>query len=98
MARANSSANWGYPTTPPRSATATAAGALDAEHPESEVGGAIEVRTGLTQQDLADWIGVSRDAVVIALRRLRDAGVLETGRLKITLHDLEVLRTAATNL
>lgn len=64
-----------------------------ADDAEPAADGSIELRP-LTQQDLADWIGVSRDAVVLALRQLRDAGWVSTGRRRITIHDLEALRDA----
>lgn len=48
--------------------------------------------SALTQQELAEWIGVSRDAVVLALRQLRELGWIETGRQRIRIRDLEALR------
>lgn len=56
--------------------------------------GVIELQSPLTQQELADWIGVSRDAVVLAMRRIRDAGWVETGRRSIRILDLASLRAA----
>lgn len=53
--------------------------------------GVIELEMPLTQQELADWIGVSRDAVVLALRRIRDLGWIETGRRAIRILDLAAL-------
>jgi CRP/FNR family transcriptional regulator, cyclic AMP receptor protein len=50
------------------------------------------IETSLSQQDLATRIGASRDAVAIELRRLRDKGLVSTGRRRIVLHDLEALR------
>lgn len=58
-------------------------------------GGHVEIESTLTQQELAEWIGVSRDAVVLALRRLRDLGWIETGRRRITILDLDAVRTAS---
>ncbi|MEU8887097.1 Crp/Fnr family transcriptional regulator [Streptomyces sp. NPDC048442] len=46
----------------------------------------------ISQYDLANRIGASRDAVAIALRQLRQQGLVSTGRRQITLHDLEGLR------
>ncbi|TGN74826.1 Crp/Fnr family transcriptional regulator [Streptomyces bauhiniae] len=46
----------------------------------------------VSQNDLANRIGASRDAVAIALRQLREQGLVSTGRRQITLHDLEGLR------
>jgi CRP-like cAMP-binding protein len=53
------------------------------------------IAVALSQQDLAGRIGASRDAVAIELRKLREDGLLSTGRRKITLHDLEGLRNIA---
>ncbi|MDH3678530.1 MAG: Crp/Fnr family transcriptional regulator [Acidimicrobiia bacterium] len=66
-----------------------------AESAEMGSDGVIEVNSPLTQQELADWIGVSRDAIVLALRRIRELGWIETGRRTIRIHDLEALRRAA---
>ncbi|WP_370943014.1 Crp/Fnr family transcriptional regulator [Amycolatopsis sp. cg5] len=49
----------------------------------------------LSQQDMASRIGASRDAVAIELRRLRDKGLVSTGRRKIVLHDLTALNRIA---
>ena len=57
--------------------------------------GAIEVKSPLTQQELADWIGVSRDAVVLAMRRIREQGWVETGRRTIRILDLDALKAAS---
>lgn len=55
--------------------------------------GTIDFRSPLTQQELAEWIGVSRDAIVLALRDLRDLGLIETGRRTIRVLDLDGLKT-----
>ncbi|MEM7340858.1 MAG: Crp/Fnr family transcriptional regulator [Actinomycetota bacterium] len=57
--------------------------------------GVIEVMSPLTQQEMAEWIGVSRDAVVLALRQLRENGAIETGRRQIRIHDFELLKKIA---
>lgn len=46
----------------------------------------------LSQQDLAARIGASRDAVAIELRKLREEGLVSTGRRRIVVHNLEALR------
>ncbi|MFD6467773.1 Crp/Fnr family transcriptional regulator [Streptomyces goshikiensis] len=46
----------------------------------------------ISQHDLANRIGASRDAVAIALRQLREEGLVSTGRRRLTLHSLEGLR------
>lgn len=50
------------------------------------------IESTLSQQDLAGRIGASRDAVAIELRKLRESGLIATGRRRIVLRDLEALR------
>lgn len=62
----------------------------------AEVGEQVDdgwaIATTLSQKDLAGHIGASRDAVAIELRRLREKGLVTTGRHRIVLHDLDELR------
>jgi CRP-like cAMP-binding protein len=51
--------------------------------------------TGLTQEELALAIGVTRNSVVGALQRLREAGAVETARRSVTIRDMEALRLLA---
>jgi CRP/FNR family transcriptional regulator, cyclic AMP receptor protein len=53
----------------------------------------IEVR--ITQEDLAGWTGSSREAVIKALRTLRELGLVTTGRRSVTVRDLAGLRRHA---
>lgn len=46
----------------------------------------------ITQEDLAGWTGSSREAVIRALRTLREVGWIETRRRGVTLLDVEMLR------
>ena len=55
----------------------------------------IKVSFPLSQQDLAGWIGASREAVTKALQSLRDRGLIETHRKGITILELEGLRRRA---
>jgi CRP-like cAMP-binding protein len=48
--------------------------------------GAIEL--DITQDDLADWIGATRESTARALGRYRSAGVLRTSRGRIAIDDL----------
>ncbi|MEU3147599.1 MULTISPECIES: Crp/Fnr family transcriptional regulator [unclassified Streptomyces] len=48
--------------------------------------------TGLTQGELAQAIGVTRNAVVSGLQQLREAGAVETARRSVTVQDMETLR------
>lgn len=49
-----------------------------------------------SQQELAGWIGSSRESVVKALTQMRARGWIETGRREITVRDLPALRARAT--
>jgi CRP-like cAMP-binding protein len=46
----------------------------------------------LTQDELAGWVGASREAVSRSLRLLRNAGVVSTGRQVIDVLDIGGLR------
>jgi CRP-like cAMP-binding protein len=48
----------------------------------------VLVRGGISQQDLADWSGVSRDGVVRTMQALRDAAIVESGRGRVLIKDL----------
>lgn len=50
----------------------------------------------LSHEDLAAWIGASREAVTHALGRMRRSGIVRTGRLRIVIRDLEALGATAT--
>lgn len=57
------------------------------------VGSEVHVDVPLTQSELAEWVGTSRETTAKVLQRLRRAGVVATGRRHIAVRDLEVLRT-----
>ena len=67
---------------------------LAASHGEATEGGVL-VRGAVSQQELADWAGVSRDGVVRALHELRDLGWLETGRHRLLIRNLEAVSRRA---
>lgn len=56
----------------------------------------LELDVPLSQQQLAAWVGVSREAVSGALRQLREQRAVATGRMRITLTDIDTLRTIAS--
>ncbi|WP_214413330.1 Crp/Fnr family transcriptional regulator [Sphaerisporangium fuscum] len=58
-------------------------------------GGTVRVVLPLSQDELAGWTGASREAVSKALRSLRDRGLIETGRRRVTIYDLDGLRRRA---
>jgi CRP-like cAMP-binding protein len=62
---------------------------LAASHGEPHPDGVVVAV--LSQQELADWAGVSRDGVVRALHELRDAGLVESGRGRVVIKDLTAL-------
>jgi CRP-like cAMP-binding protein len=55
----------------------------------------IRITLPLTQDELASWVGASREAVIKALRTLRARGYVQTQRRTITVVDIEGLRRRA---
>ena len=53
------------------------------------------ITVALSQDELAGWVGASREAVAKALRTLREGGQLTTGRRTMTVLDLDGLRRRA---
>ncbi|HVF53910.1 MAG TPA: Crp/Fnr family transcriptional regulator [Actinomycetota bacterium] len=51
----------------------------------------LEIAVALSQDDLAGWVGCSREAAAKALRLLRDEGLVRTGRRSITIVDHDAL-------
>lgn len=60
--------------------------------PEGE---GVRISVALTQDELAGWVGASREAVAKALRVLRSRGLVRTGRRSMTVLDLDGLRRRA---
>lgn len=60
--------------------------------------GSCSLRSPITQQELADWAGVSRQAVVKELGRLRELGWLETKGRTIIIHAPNEIRSRAALL
>jgi CRP-like cAMP-binding protein len=58
-------------------------------------GSGVEITLALSQDDLAAWVGATREATSRALGRLRAEGWLTTGRQRIVLTDLAALRLRA---
>lgn len=52
----------------------------------------IELELPLSQQELAEWVGASREAVAKALRLLRERGAIDTRRRAITVLRPDLLR------
>jgi CRP/FNR family transcriptional regulator, cyclic AMP receptor protein len=55
----------------------------------------VRITLNLSQEELAGWVGASREAVSKALRTLRMHGWIETGRRRVIVHDLQALRRHA---
>lgn len=55
----------------------------------------IEIRLPFSQEELAGWVGASREAVSKAFQLLRTLGIVETGRRRVTVLDLEALQRQA---
>lgn len=60
--------------------------------------GVVSVKSPITQQEIADWSGVSRQAVVKELSALRDAGIVEAKGSMMTIVDREALEERAARL
>jgi CRP/FNR family transcriptional regulator, cyclic AMP receptor protein len=58
--------------------------------------GAEEVELPISQRELAESCGASREAVTKALGTFRARGWVRTGRRSITVVDLEALRARST--
>lgn len=61
-------------------------------------GGALEVPLPFNQEELASWSGASRESTARALRALRELGVIQTRRLRLTVLDLDRLRQHAARI
>lgn len=55
----------------------------------------VRISVALSQDELAGWVGASREAVAKALRVLRSRGFVSTGRRTMTVLDLDGLRRRA---
>ncbi|MFI7641275.1 Crp/Fnr family transcriptional regulator [Nonomuraea sp. NPDC049400] len=66
-----------------------------AERYGEQTNSGVRVALPLSQDELAGWTGASREAVSKALRTLRDRGLIETGRRRVVIHDLDGLRRRA---
>jgi CRP-like cAMP-binding protein len=68
---------------------------LAARFGQPQPDGTILITLTLSQEELATWIGSSREATVKALAQLREHGWLETGRRRIRVNDLKALQKRA---
>ena len=63
---------------------------VNANHPQP-----IDLAMPITQQQLAEWAGLTREGVVAGLAKLRSLGIITTGRMRVTVLDLDALRRVA---
>ncbi len=66
-----------------------------ARHSESRADGGLEITMQLTQDQLASWVGATREATAKALSQLRKDDLVETGRRSLVVLDVEGLRDLA---
>ena len=55
----------------------------------------IEITLPLSQEELANWAGASREAVSKAFQQLRTLQIVETGRRRVTVLDFAALQRHA---
>lgn len=55
-------------------------------------GDTLVIDGAFSQQELADSIGASREAVAVELRKLREEGLVTTARRRLVLHNMAALR------
>ena len=65
---------------------------------EARDGGRIDVPLPFNQEELASWSAASRESTARALRTLRELELIQTHRLRLTVLDLDRLRTHAARL
>lgn len=68
---------------------------IDKDLGVSEVGGVIELHLPITQVELGEWCGLSREGVGKGLKSLRQLGIVDTNRKHMTVLDLPALRERA---
>ena len=68
---------------------------LTEAHGHRQPDGAVVIDLPMTQEELAGWVGSSRESVARALRALRAAGVVATARRGVTVLDENQLRHLA---
>jgi CRP-like cAMP-binding protein len=54
--------------------------------------GTVRINLPITQEELAGWVGASRESIARALAALRRAGAVSTARREVTVSDLAQLR------
>ncbi|MFA1537319.1 Crp/Fnr family transcriptional regulator [Actinomadura monticuli] len=68
---------------------------MSSRHAPAGPGGEVPIGPPLSQEELGSWMDASRETVARALAVLRDAGLVHTGRRRITVLDPPGLRAFA---
>ena len=68
---------------------------LASEYGQKQPGGGVRIDLPITQEELASWVGSSREGVNKALQTLRGLRWVETERRAITVLDMDALRQRA---
>ena len=68
---------------------------LDATGGRVDGDGVIDLRLPISQEELAQWAGLSREGAVKGLGELRSEGIIETARKRVRIGDLSRLEAAA---
>ena len=71
---------------------------LAVDYGREQPGGGVRIDLPITQEELASWVGSSREGVNKALHTLRGLRWVETERRAITVLDMEALRTKRSRL
>ncbi|MEM7096539.1 MAG: Crp/Fnr family transcriptional regulator [Actinomycetota bacterium] len=64
-------------------------------HCRVEDDGTVDLRLPISQEELGQWSGLSREGAVKGLGTLRSIGLIETGRKRVKIHDLTGLERHA---
>lgn len=65
---------------------------------ETRADGIVEVALPINQEELASWSASSRESTARSLRTLRELGLIETRRLRLTVLDMDGLRLHSARL
>lgn len=65
---------------------------------EARSDGVVEVALPINQEELASWSAASRESAARSLRTLRELGLIETQRMRLTVLDLDGLRLHSARL
>lgn len=57
--------------------------------------GTIDLKLPISQEELGQWAGLSREGAVKGLSTLRSIGLIETGRKRVVINDLDELQSTA---